>query len=171
MKDLFKKTTRSEKPLKIRNPTVSKSRKNGRVISPPIIYNLSEVEYVTNLSDKVITKEQTNDLTNSIIKWLELHRFFSYRVGNEGRMRENPKTGQIYRISSTLPRGFPDILAIQKKTGTACHIEVKSQNDSISEWQLYFIKTRQEAGIPAFVVYSYPDFIEKIKIFFPQIKP
>lgn len=164
--DLFKKTKRPvADSLKIRSPQVSKTKKRGVFIRPPIIYRVEEVEGATNFSKTTISSDSTNELTSNVIKALEVLGFFAYRISNEGRARENKKTGKPYRLDSLLPYGFPDILATQKESAKTIHIEIKSATDKISEWQLYFIKTRQDNGIPAFVVYSWQDFKIKMEHF------
>jgi hypothetical protein len=137
-----------------------------KVAPPPFIYKKNEVAYTNNLSGKAIPSSQTNELTSNIIRTLCSIGFMAHRLNNTGIPSKN---GGL-RVSHTM-RGLPDIMAVQKQTTRALFIEVKSANDKHSDWQLYWHKIHQDAGIPVFTAWSFTDFKIKIALIFNiQIK-
>ena len=98
---------------------------------------------------------QTNDTTNSILKFLFEKRIFAWRQNTagiplpQGGFRPSGKTG------------LPDIFAIVPPEGKFLGIEVKTTKDRLRPAQEGFIANAAKMGATVLVVKSYEDFLSQ----------
>lgn len=110
------------------------------------------------LTIKPLRDDTANGLTECICKWLTLHGYFAARVNTTGIY--NVKLGRYVKGGST--RGMADITAVVN--GRHVSIEVKVGKDKPRTEQLDVQKKVERAGGVYIFVYSFDDFLEKIKI-------
>lgn len=96
----------------------------------------------------------SNDLTQSIIKYLTLRGHFATRTTSAGRYLVNEKKW----IPSTTKKGYPDITAIVN--GRSVHVEVKVGKDRMSEDQMKVKDEIEKAGGLYFIAKTFDEFIK-----------
>lgn len=101
---------------------------------------------------KRVHKVNTNALTNTIIKYLNLKGYFAFRVNNMG-VWDSKKNS--YRANATM-KGISDIIAIVN--GEFWGIEVKNK-DKQSINQMYFQERVENAGGKYIIARSLDDVI------------
>jgi hypothetical protein len=83
---------------------------------------------------KLVAKQNANDLTDSIINYLNLKGHFVWRQNNGGVF---DPTKKIFRKNPKQKKGVPDICGIHKY-GYGLYVEVKANKDKLSEDQTHF---------------------------------
>jgi len=101
----------------------------------------------------------TNQLTQSIIRFLNYNGFKAWRQNN-GAVYS--KKRDAFMKNPTHKLGIPDIIGFRKSDGKFLAIEVKTGRDKLSIFQTMFLEDVNTAGGIAFEVRdSYEDFENK----------
>lgn len=70
-------------------------------------------------------------------------------------LREVKKLGGYgFKCEFSAQRGCPDWLILLPKQGKSAFFELKSENGSLSPFQIHIIDLMRQSGIPVYVVYN-----------------
>ena len=103
-----------------------------------------------------------NEITDQIIKGLELKNFRCFKIYNGGVPARCEGSRIIYKKKPLEYKGVPDLLAISKKRKQLLFIEVKSPTGKPSKEQLEFIDLIQSVEfVDGLVAYNF-DQVDKL---------
>lgn len=100
---------------------------------------------------------KANDVTNAVVKMLNLKGFVAWRQNNGGVY--DVKLGSFRKKGKSEMQGVSDIIGYCKKTGKFMAIEVKIGKDTLSVEQRMFLEDVNKAGGIGLVVKSTDDFL------------
>lgn len=104
-------------------------------------------------------KSPTNELTASIIRYLNLNGCYAFRVNN-GAVYDVKKG--IHRRNPAAVHGIPDIIGYTRSGGRHIAIEVKgTKSDKLSPAQAMHLRCAEVAGCIAFEARSFDQFLEE----------
>ncbi len=108
------------------------------------------------MKDKIKIPESA--IQGQIITYLLLNGYKAFRI-NSGSIKT--QTGGLVKLA---PKGFSDILAVEKETGRAVFIEVKAIGNKLTFFQELFLEEMRKQGAIAFTAYNVDEVIGMLKI-------
>jgi hypothetical protein len=102
----------------------------------------------------------TNDLTKTIVHYLNLNGFECWRQNTTGLY--DPTKG-IFRKNPRQKVGIPDIIGYRKLDGRFIGVEIKTGPDTLSLPQQIFLRELRQAGGIALVAGSLDEFLAAIQ--------
>lgn len=91
---------------------------------------------------KIVLQQSTNELTQSVIKYMTVRGFKVWRQNNGGVY---DPTKRVFRKNSSTP-GISDVIGFRKKDALFVALEIKTGKDKLSDEQIQFLKDVNDAG-------------------------